>query len=230
MMMLTLAPSPAHVGLLNGQMVDLVNPDWRTIDLESLAVSLSRQVRFNGHTSRPISVLEHSFAVAQLVPPQHRLAALLHDAQEALIGDIVRPVVVAMMASGGEDCRVAHELARLKARCDQAIALAVLALAPERLCEPASTMHHCVASTLAAEMTGEPVKSADDICLAIEINYLSGWEGPARRHELYSLLLPDLAALQRAWLDCLEALAGQRFGHEGRAARATAWLWAGGAT
>lgn len=64
-----------------------------------IAHSLAYQCRFNGHTNRFYSVAEHSMLIASYVDKQRegqnlelRLAALLHDAQEAYIGDIIEPI------------------------------------------------------------------------------------------------------------------------------------------
>lgn len=62
------------------------------IDLEDIVSSLSRQVRFNGHGQRVQSIAAHCLLVAELSPPEHRLAALVHDAAEAYTGDLTRPL------------------------------------------------------------------------------------------------------------------------------------------
>ena len=59
--------------------------------MPDIAHALSMQCRFNGH-SQFYSVAEHSMVVASLVPHQFRLEALLHDAAEAYLGDIVSPL------------------------------------------------------------------------------------------------------------------------------------------
>ena len=79
-----------------GQRVELLNPHPATIRLTDIAVSLSRQARFNGHTVHvPWSVAEHSMLVAEAVVKQSAFLvgpALLHDAAEAYIGDLVHPL------------------------------------------------------------------------------------------------------------------------------------------
>lgn len=54
--------------------------------------SLSRICRFGGGLNEHYSVAQHSCMVADLVPSEYEAAALLHDAAEAYIGDIVRPL------------------------------------------------------------------------------------------------------------------------------------------
>lgn len=69
-----------------------LDPDVDEIDIESIAHSLSNMCRFNGHTSRFYSVAEHSCHVCDLLPPAFKLAGLLHDASEAYLCDVPRPV------------------------------------------------------------------------------------------------------------------------------------------
>ena len=63
-----------------------------SIHLEDIAHGLAYQCRFNGQTSEFYSIAQHSLMVADLVPPELRLAALLHDASEAYLGDVVKPL------------------------------------------------------------------------------------------------------------------------------------------
>jgi hypothetical protein len=76
----------------SGQKFDLANPNADMVHPADIAHSLSMQCRFNGHTSSFYSVAQHCYLVADLVPAEHQLAALLHDATEAYVGDMVRPL------------------------------------------------------------------------------------------------------------------------------------------
>lgn len=61
---------------------------------EQIAKQLGALCRYAGATPDHYSVARHSLVVAALAPddPQHKMAALLHDAHEALTGDILRPM------------------------------------------------------------------------------------------------------------------------------------------
>ncbi|MCY1366462.1 hypothetical protein D9M69_533590 [compost metagenome] len=76
----------------SGRKFDLARPTADMVDPTDIAHSLSMQCRFNGHTRSFYSVAQHCCLVADLVPAEHQLAALLHDATEAYVGDMVRPL------------------------------------------------------------------------------------------------------------------------------------------
>lgn len=80
----------------SGQQFDLLRPSASMIKPPDIAHALSRLCRFNGHTRAHYSVAQHSMIVASLVPVEHQLAALLHDAAEAYIGDMTRPLKAVM--------------------------------------------------------------------------------------------------------------------------------------
>lgn len=105
-----------------GTAVDLLDPQPHTIRKTDIVRSLKALVRFNGHTDTPYTVAQHSVFVMRLVTGAGhvsfaglRLAALLHDAHEAYMGDIVRPVA----SLPG----LAAPIAQLKARLQRAIHL-----------------------------------------------------------------------------------------------------------
>lgn len=73
-----------------------LEPRIDKVAIEDIAHGLAFQCRFNGQTCDFYSVAQHSLIVADLVPQSHRLAALLHDAAEAYLGDMVKPLKVLM--------------------------------------------------------------------------------------------------------------------------------------
>lgn len=86
----------AWIETYTGKRFDLLEAKPGDVCLEDIAASLSKQCRFNGHTRRFYSVAQHSVYVAQHVDRRFRLAALMHDAHEAYVGDLVSPVKVSI--------------------------------------------------------------------------------------------------------------------------------------
>lgn len=81
-----------------GQMVNVLNPDPEQIFIEDIAHALSNICRFGGHTRQFYSVAQHSVMVAQKFDqPYLRMSALLHDAAEAYLLDLPRPIKVKML-------------------------------------------------------------------------------------------------------------------------------------
>lgn len=76
---------------------DPADRDKNNINIVDIARSLSRTIRFNGHSSVPITVAEHSVVVMEIVQTEggtemQQLYALLHDSHEAYTGDVSRPL------------------------------------------------------------------------------------------------------------------------------------------
>jgi len=69
-----------------------MDPDPAEVDIADIAHALSLLCRYNGHVRRFYSVAEHCVLVSRVVPPEHALWGLLHDATEAYVGDMVRPL------------------------------------------------------------------------------------------------------------------------------------------
>ena len=97
--------------MLSGRRLDLLDPTPVDIEIEDIAHGLAFVARWNGQTfgDFPYSVAEHSLLVEALytrmnpkAPVKWQLAALLHDAPEYVIGDMISPVKAAVGAGYGE--------------------------------------------------------------------------------------------------------------------------------
>jgi hypothetical protein len=69
-----------------------MDPRPDEIDILDIAHSLSMMCRYAGHVTDFYSVAEHCCHVHDAAPPEHRAWALLHDASEAYLVDVPRPV------------------------------------------------------------------------------------------------------------------------------------------
>ena len=106
------APPRAWQRMLSGRRLDLLDPSPLDIEISDIAHGLARVARWNGQTSgeHAFSVAQHSLLVeaihGELVPdatPNQRLAALLHDAPEYVIGDMISPFK-AVMGGSYKEC------------------------------------------------------------------------------------------------------------------------------
>lgn len=86
------SPTDAILRTVSGAVIDPFAPDPAQIHVEDIAHALSHQCRFGGHAPHFYSVAQHSVEVAHRVPEPLRLQALLHDASEAYLVDVPRPV------------------------------------------------------------------------------------------------------------------------------------------
>ena len=91
--------------MLSGRRLDLLDPSPFDVEIEDIAQGLARVARWNGQTEgdHAFSVAEHSVIVERLCvqlepdwPYRWRLAALLHDAPEYVIGDMISPFKAAL--------------------------------------------------------------------------------------------------------------------------------------
>ena len=91
--------------MLSGRKLDILSPSPFDIEIEDIALGLSRVTRWNGQTSgkHPYSVAQHSVLVEKLFNIEYpdldkkwNLAALLHDAPEYVIGDLITPFKYAL--------------------------------------------------------------------------------------------------------------------------------------
>jgi len=94
--------------MLSGRRLDLLDPSPMDIEIEDIAHGLARVARWNGQTvgEHAFSVAQHSVVVEEIlahiqpdIAPRWRLAALLHDASEYVIGDMISPFKAALGVS-----------------------------------------------------------------------------------------------------------------------------------
>ncbi|MDH6230000.1 5'-deoxynucleotidase YfbR-like HD superfamily hydrolase [Mesorhizobium soli] len=112
------APPRAWQRMLSGRRLDLLDPSPLDIEISDIAHGLARVSRWNGQTEgdNAFSVAQHSLLVetifsrqAKNPTPDEQLAALLHDAPEYVIGDMISPFKSVV---GGGYKLVEHRLQR----------------------------------------------------------------------------------------------------------------------
>jgi len=158
-------PSPprAWQRMLSGRRLDLIDPSPLDIEIDDIAHGLARVARWNGQTSgrHALSVAQHTLLVEAIVAAtapdigaSGRLAVMLHDAPEYVIGDLISPFKALL---GGEYREVEK---RLLAAIHRRFGLP--AVLPQRL--------------------ADKIKAADRIAAYYEATRLAGFaEGEAAR-------------------------------------------------
>ena len=110
------SPTEARVWqrMLSGRRLNLIDPSPLDIEIADIAHGLARVARWNGQTSGPhiFSVAQHTLLVEAVMREQMpridvswRLAALLHDAPEYVIGDMISPFKAVL----GEDYKAVEK-------------------------------------------------------------------------------------------------------------------------
>ena len=98
-------PPRAWQRMLSGRRLDLLDPSPMDVEIEDIAHGLAFVARWNGQTlgDWAFSVAEHSLLVEEIFgklsaapKPRDRLLALLHDAPEYVIGDMISPFKAAL--------------------------------------------------------------------------------------------------------------------------------------
>lgn len=99
------APPRAWQRMLSGRRLDLLDPSPLDVEIEDIAHGLARVARWNGQTrgAHSFSVAQHCLLVEAIAghlnpdwPRDFRLMALLHDAPEYVIGDMISPFKAVM--------------------------------------------------------------------------------------------------------------------------------------
>lgn len=87
-----LKPEEIWIQTYTGKAFYPLAPRVEDIDIEDIAHSLSMQCRFTGHTKDFYSVGQHCAEISEIVPEEDALWGLLHDASEAYLVDLCRPL------------------------------------------------------------------------------------------------------------------------------------------
>jgi 5'-deoxynucleotidase YfbR-like HD superfamily hydrolase len=158
------APPRAWQRMLSGRRLDLLDPSPLDIEIADIAHGLARVARWNGqtHGDHAFSVAQHSLLVESIfsllvkdASPEARLTALLHDAPEYVIGDMISPFK-SVVGGGYKEC---------EQRLQRAIHL--------RFSLPADT----------GEGLKRDIKRADQIAAYFEATILAGFSvGEATRY------------------------------------------------
>lgn len=94
------APARAWQRMLSGRRLDLIDPSPVDVEITDIAQGLARVARWNGQTrgEHAFSVAQHSLVVEEIcvvlkpdLGPDEKMMALLHDAPEYVIGDMISP-------------------------------------------------------------------------------------------------------------------------------------------
>lgn len=175
-----LEPVRAWQRMLSGRRLDLLDPCPLDIEIEDIAHGLARVARWNGQTAgeHAFSVAQHSLLVeamlARTAAPLDiagRLAALLHDAPEYVIGDMISPFKAVL----GDDYRAVERrlLTAIHRRFGLPVPLPPASLAAIKTADRAAAYFE--ATQLAGFAEAEAVRFFGRPQLAAEPDYLAPW-------------------------------------------------------
>lgn len=88
------------IGTRTGLRFPVLRPDAARVRIEDIAHALANQCRFTGHVRSFYSVAQHSVCVSWGCDPEDALWGLLHDAPEAYLADVAKPVKVLPQMQG----------------------------------------------------------------------------------------------------------------------------------
>lgn len=88
-----------------------LDPHPEDIFIEDIAHALSNICRYGGHVDRFYSVAEHSWLLSKYISKENAAWALMHDAAEAYIGDMVRPLKKSMLSFGNIETQILKAIA-----------------------------------------------------------------------------------------------------------------------
>ena len=187
--------------MLSGRRLDLLDPSPLDIEIEDIAHGLARVARWNGQTKGPniYSVAQHSLLVEVIahqsahLDRKRRLAVLLHDAPEYVIGDMITPFKAVI----GDTYKTieARLLAAVHVRFGLPVTLsseliAIIKTADRAAAYLEATRLAGFATTEARRFFGSPPK----LTSSIEQDYLSPWSaevGQARYLDRFERLARD---------------------------------------
>ncbi|MDP1810578.1 MAG: hypothetical protein Q8K66_04155 [Sediminibacterium sp.] len=91
-----------------GKLINLYQPTEDMIQIQDIGSALSKICRFGGHSSLFYSVAQHSVLVAALCGDELPKEALMHDAAEAYLGDVIKPLKI-ILGAGYADLEASFE-------------------------------------------------------------------------------------------------------------------------
>lgn len=102
---------PGHIRTVSGIMFSVLDPGAHMVKIEDIAHALSMLPRFGGHLPEFYSVAQHCVRCAHLAPESLKLDALMHDAAEAYVMDLPRPIKYRMPEYKAAENRIFEILA-----------------------------------------------------------------------------------------------------------------------